>query len=211
MVMVHRVFRRELRLLPALVVAVPAGRPDRVRLLADAVVDLLHGLHVHHTGEDELLWPKLLERAAPDAALIERMQAQHERIAIHADAAGVLAEKWRDDGDPGTGGRLAGELSRLGTVLNEHLAEEERHILPLAAAHLSVAEWRRLGEHGMAGVGKAKLLMTLGAILEEATDLERATFLAKVPLPGRLAWHLVGRRRYRRVIAERRSSTATRT
>jgi len=47
--------------------------------------------------------------------------------------------------------------------------------------------------------------MTLGAILEDATPDERAHFLAKVPLPGRIVWRLIGRRKYQRMIQRRRA------
>ena len=72
--MIHRVFRREFGMLPVLIRRVRPDDPARVALLAEALDDLLTGLHVHHSGEDTLLWPKLLTRARPDAALIERME-----------------------------------------------------------------------------------------------------------------------------------------
>ncbi len=98
MVMIHRVFRRELGLLPDLIRRVEPGDTARVALLADAVNDLLSGLHVHHTGEDALLWPKLLVRAEPDGALIGRMQLQHEQVAVRVESAGKRLGEWRDTG-----------------------------------------------------------------------------------------------------------------
>jgi Hemerythrin HHE cation binding domain len=80
MVVVHRVFRREFRLLPQLVRGVAPGNTARATVVAGHARRCLTGLHLHHSGEDDLLWPKLLERAAPETALIERMEAQHERV-----------------------------------------------------------------------------------------------------------------------------------
>ena len=37
-------------------------------------------IHAHHTGEDELLYPLLRERAALDAELMDRMDAQHAQV-----------------------------------------------------------------------------------------------------------------------------------
>ena len=62
MVIVHRAFRRELAVIPRLVRAVPAGDTRRAAVVARHARLVLQGLHLHHTGEDELLWPKLLER-----------------------------------------------------------------------------------------------------------------------------------------------------
>ncbi len=71
-------------------------------------------------------------------------------------------------------------------ALLEHLADEEEHLLPLAAEHVTVAEWARLGERFVAATPKDKILFFLGAILEEATAQERAALLASLPVPARL-------------------------
>jgi hemerythrin-like domain-containing protein len=204
MVMVHRVFRRELRLLPPLIRRVRPNDAVRLAVLADAVDDLLLGLHVHHTGEDELLWPTLLSRVPLEKALISRMHGQHEQVAVHVEAATKLLTQWRGTGDAADGGRLADALDDLAIALGEHLTEEEQHILPLAERHLTEREWAMLGQHGLAAMGRARALMTLGAILEDATPRERAQFLHTVPRPARIAWYLVGRRRYREAMRRRR-------
>src|SRR3954470_5878126 len=66
MVVVHRVFRREIHLLPVQVEAVPDGEGPRFDLVAAHAAELFSGLHHHHTAEDELLWPRLRERAPLD-------------------------------------------------------------------------------------------------------------------------------------------------
>src|SRR3954468_10410204 len=77
---VHRAFRREFGLIPGLARTVAPGDTARAAVLADHGRRILTGLHYHHSGEDELLWPKLLERCPPDADLIERMEAQHHGV-----------------------------------------------------------------------------------------------------------------------------------
>jgi hypothetical protein len=47
------------------------------------------------------------------------------------------------------------------------------------------------------------MLLALGAVPEDATPAERAAFLGKVPLVGRLLWR-IGQRQYRRQLAELR-------
>src|SRR5690349_4204126 len=88
MVVVHRAFRRELRLLPELVRAVEPGNTARATVVADHARMILTGLHLHHSSEDDLLWPKLLERCPPDAALVHRMEEQHERVEQALDRLG---------------------------------------------------------------------------------------------------------------------------
>src|SRR6185369_172960 len=80
MVVIHRVFRRELTVIPRLVRSVPDGDAQRVRVVAEHAAFVLDFLHAHHSGEDELLWPLLLQRAAPSATLVRTMQEQHHGI-----------------------------------------------------------------------------------------------------------------------------------
>ena len=62
MVVVHTAFRREIGAAPGLVRGVAAGDRARAHVVGDHVGLLLEMLHHHHVGEDDLLWPKLLER-----------------------------------------------------------------------------------------------------------------------------------------------------
>ena len=92
----------------------------------------------------------------------------------------------------------------MSSALDEHLAEEEREVLPLIEQHLTSAEWAELGERGMASVPKPRLLVLLGHFLEETSPEERRRFLAHAPAPARLAYRLVGRRKYEKEVAELR-------
>lgn len=198
MVLVHRVFRRELGAAPELVRRVRPGDRERAAVIAEHVRLLLVDLHHHHTGEDELLWPRLRRRAEVDPALIRRMESQHDLISALMGEANALLPVWRKDPDAAAAEPLADKLDRLAGELDIHLREEEAKILPLATDHLTVAEWEELGERGLRDVAKSRLLWALSAILESADEAERVKFMSKVPLPARVAWRLVGRRMYQR-------------
>ncbi|HZO70165.1 MAG TPA: hemerythrin domain-containing protein [Kribbellaceae bacterium] len=62
MVIVHRAFRREFRLMPDLVADVADGNVRRAAVLAGHCRDIATGLQHHHETEDDLLWPVLLAR-----------------------------------------------------------------------------------------------------------------------------------------------------
>ncbi len=79
MALIHRVIRRGFEQARAHVVA--AGAESRAAAVAAYVDFQLDGLYAHHSSEDELLWPRLLERAELSAALIHRMEQQH--VAVH--------------------------------------------------------------------------------------------------------------------------------
>ncbi|MEU8591186.1 hemerythrin domain-containing protein [Streptomyces sp. NPDC048664] len=195
MVVVHRIFRRESALLPRMVRAVPEGDTARAAKVAAFVRDYVDGLHLHHAAEDDLLWPPLRDRVT-DTALVARMREQHERIDRSLESVAVWTPTWERAADPVAGQELALALEEHRAALLEHLDDEERLLLPLAAEHLSVAEWDAVGERGLEELPKNKRLLALGAILEEATPQEAAYFLGRAPWLGRVLWKAVGRRQY---------------
>ncbi|WP_040794461.1 hemerythrin domain-containing protein [Nocardia higoensis] len=196
MVMVHNAFRRHLSALPDLVAQVDAADTTRARRLVDFMKELVSGLHHHHTGEDELMWPILLERAPGDAALIERMEEQHERIAGLMKRADREAEAFAETADTVARDHFAATLRLLSVALDEHLDEEERRILPVVEEVMTVAEWEHLAENGRAHMSKERQLVFLGYILHGAPAADGKKFLSVMPLPARLAWRFMGRRAY---------------
>lgn len=200
MVVVHRLFRRELRLLPDLIRGVAGGDLARARVVADHCSDVLWGLHHHHESEDELLWPKLLDRATPDIELIHRMEEQHQEVADGLTRAEMLLPSWRATAAAETGRQLATAIDVIRSALLEHFDEEEEKILPLVRVHITVQEWNELGERGAAAFPRRKMLIFLGAILEDASPAERKAFLAELPAQPRFFWRLFGLRGYRQYI-----------
>jgi hypothetical protein len=205
MYVVHRVFRREFDLIPRLVRKAPAGDVARAEVIARHLDLMLAGLHMHHTGEDEILWPLLLARATPSRELIETMQAQHEAVDSYADQIGVLAAEWRSTGSVVRGEQLARLVEDFRTALVEHLDLEEREILPLSAHHISSTEWDGMGDHGVDAMTKTQLPLMFGAVLEDASDEERAMMLAKLPALVRLLLNTLGKRQYRRYVSRVRA------
>ncbi|MFF4644468.1 hemerythrin domain-containing protein [Streptomyces sp. NPDC001389] len=201
MVVLHRVFRREIPLLADLVAAAPPGDRRRTTVLADHLDLVLGALAEHHEGEDDLLWPKLRERAAPSAEVVARMADQHEAIAGALAAATDLSHRWRSRADRETALHLAEALRELDRHAAAHMDDEEEHLLPLMADHITPREWSEVGERGRRSVPKAKLLIFLGAILEDATEPERHLFLSQMPAPARVLWRTLGTRLYQRTAA----------
>jgi len=197
MIVVHRVFRREFRLAPGLVRAVVEGDTRRAGILAEHLSSLALGLDHHHAIEDELLWPLMLARASMHADLINRMEAQHERLHVPLARIDELLPRWRARALAVDRDELADVLAQASVALDEHLRDEERQMLPLIEQYVTPAEWRAVGERGKSAIPKGKMaLVFLGAILEDATPEEKARFLAELPAPARLLWRLTGERTY---------------
>ena len=162
----------------------------------------------HHSIEDELLWPPLLARVDLEAEIVLRMEAQHEVIARTMTEVDGVISAWEAAPAAATAARVVTAMRAHVAALLEHLADEEEHILPLAAEHVTVAERARFGERFVEEMPKDKLLMFLGAALEEANAQERAAMLAKLPAPARMLWYLVGKRQYARRVARVRAGLA---
>ena len=203
MVFVHNSFRQQFEALPGLVRGVPDGDTERAAVIVGFLEELTTSLHHHHEAEDELMWPKLLDRAPMDGALILRMEEQHERIAelyrLAAENAGLFVAQAL----PVQREELAGTLAELVAALDEHLRDEEVYILPLVERVITVQEWNELAERGRSGIPKDRQLVFLGFLLAANTKERGKQFLAEMPAPARIAWKLVGRRafakEYRRV------------
>jgi hemerythrin-like domain-containing protein len=198
MAMIHRIFRRESRLMTELVGAVRAGDTERAAALTEGWRIYATGLRLHHDTEDTMLWPALLSRAEPEADLVRRMEAQHEELSAGLEELDPLFARWAAGAEADARDALVEALGRHQEVLSAHLDDEERIVMPLVGRHITAQEWKALGERGLAETPKNRLMITLGAVLEDADESERAEFLARLPVAGRVAWRLVGRRQYRR-------------
>ncbi|XVQ14119.1 DUF4267 domain-containing protein [Spirillospora sp. CA-255316] len=196
MVVVHRGLRRESRLLAELIGATRPGDRRRARALAAHLSDYLLGLHNHHRGEDELIWPPLLSRVDLDADVVLRMEAQHEKVAASVERLRGLAGPWAASADEAGRDALVAALAEHRAVLVEHLDDEEANLLPLAGRHLTEAEWNAQGEHFVRHTPKSRILTFLGIALEDATPRERAEFLAGLPAPARALWRIYGARHH---------------
>ncbi|MGW2937311.1 hemerythrin domain-containing protein [Streptomyces sp. NPDC001156] len=195
MYMAHTALRREFRLLPQLIRDVAPGDTARTDVVAAHAELVCRILHIHHEGEDLLLWPKLLQRGGEEAAsIVPMMEEQHHSIdRAHAEATGLLPA-WRSTGRGGE--ELAGTFEALLAVLLAHMATEEKWVLPLAEKHVTAAEWRELGEHGMAAIPKKDLPLAFGMAMYEGDPAVIKAVLAHAPLPVRLLIPALGRRRY---------------
>lgn len=200
MVLIHRVIRREFGQLPRLLRSA-AGDRARSKVIGAHAREMVNFLHTHHCGEDELLFPLLRERAALAPELMDRMDAQHEQVddavtGISAELPGRTASA-----DAAASERMAALIDAMMPALIDHLAEEERKVLPIVSVTVTQKEWNALGKHGMSAIPLTRKLVMLGHITEEADDAERQTFLQVVPAPARLAYKLIGHRQFTRETA----------
>ena len=198
MIVIHNVFRRIFGDLPGLIRGLTPGDRARAAVLADAWTEVATGLHHHHTNEDEILWPTLLERVEIERSFVLRAEEQHERVHELLEHGNGQVGPFRADPTAERRDEFAETVQELFGALCENMADEERYILPLVEEHLSVAEWEQLGERGRASIPKDRLLVQLGWILDGLPAADRREFLTSMPLPARVAWRLIGKRSWRK-------------
>lgn len=206
MALIHRLIRRGFDQSQSLVLAVPAAASERVAKVAEFVGFHLDGLHAHHSTEDELIWPALHSRAGLSDALIDRMEEQHAGLHAGLETTRALLVEWQAAATPENAEALAIALRTTDELLAEHLAEEERDVLPLIAAHVTQAEWDNVGKVAFSKFAPRQRLIAMGQLLETAEPSEAARMMADLPVPIRLMWRLVGRRKYERFIQSVRGS-----
>ncbi|GAB2471860.1 hemerythrin domain-containing protein [Jatrophihabitans fulvus] len=194
---IHTIFRRELRLAPALIRSVEHG--DRLRAaMVNTHLDLLDRfLHHHHTIEDDMVWPILLDRVAGEIApLVELMEAQHATVARLLEEAQTVRGAWRTTADAGTAHRLADVYGRMHDALLEHLEAEERHVMPLVERALSKKEWLRIAKKAQRSMPLKDGPRVLGMMAYDGDPDVVREMLGAVPGPFRSVVIRMGHKAY---------------
>jgi hemerythrin-like domain-containing protein len=143
----------------------------------------------HHIAEDDDLWPVLRRELSDpgELASVEAMVEEHRHI--EPALAGVdAALRGR--------GELAAPVETLSTVVLDHLAHEEREVLPLIERHLTRAQWRAflVTERGRRPPRERPEF--LAWILDNAGEQDAAAVLRELPPPARLVYRWFLRPRY---------------
>ena len=197
MATIHSAFRRELRLAPALVRSVEHG--DRLRAGVVSVhLDLVDRfLHHHHTIEDSMVWPKLLDRVPAEIMpIVELMETQHETVADVLERTTPLRMEWRQDADSSRAAQLASLYAQLHDALVEHLDAEEQHVMPLVEACMTQKEWTTIGKAAQRGTALKDGPRMLGMLAYDGDPDVIQHMLAAVPAPMRGIVLRIGQRAY---------------
>ena len=207
MAIVHRTFRNVYQEAVRLVRAAPAPSPGRVTFLADHIDFGIMMLHVHHEGEDELLYPMLIERMPEQAAMTEQVDREHQLIKTALDQASAACAAWRGRPSAETGEALAAALGHLNEVVQPHLDDEEQKVVPLAAVTLTQQEWDAMGKHAVASIPRNKRGIAFGMLLDPLNQADRAYMMRVLPVPVRVLYPVLIGRPYKKYAATLRTGT----
>jgi hemerythrin-like domain-containing protein len=195
----HTFFRREHRLAGGLLRGVPDGDTRRSRVVGQHLDFLCRALHHHHTIEDRMLWPLLLERVPEELApVVHLMEAQHERVDGLVQEIGALLPGWTRDADAARAAQLADLFDTLYVHLAEHLDAEEERLLPLAARCMTQEEWDAMGEVARREAPRKEGLLAMGMFQHDGDPEVFALMLSDAPAPVRWLLPRLSRRAFRR-------------
>ena len=189
MLAAHDAFRRDLTRLVRAAAAADLADPAKRQSVAAGWELFKHELHLHHTAEDEIIWPALRPRLAHSEhalSVLDAMEDEHELIdpLLAAVDAGFAQ---RDDS-------LADVIDALVSSLTGHLAHEERDGLPLIGVALTAAEWRGVGFKMARRNGLSEGGEMFAWMLDGADDA--AASLRTLPPPLRLLYRAVWKPRF---------------
>jgi iron-sulfur cluster repair protein YtfE (RIC family) len=201
MIAAHEALRRDLESLVRAAGSADLADPARRRSVSNGWEIFKRQLHIHHTAEDEQVWPALRERLARSEnalSVLDAMEEEHHKVdplLAAVDRAFASAV-----GDPGTdpadgGGRLTEAIEPLVSSLTGHLAHEERDALPLIGMALTEAEWRGVGRRiAMKNLSNGPELFAW--LLHGAPPEQVATAIGTLPPPARLLYRRIWKPRY---------------
>ena len=180
----HNALRRELGHI-AKITANTDDDPRRILATAAGWAMFKQALHVHHSAEDDALWPAMRQTLAgrpDDLALLEAMEAEHTVIDPLIEAIDAAVAD-RDSGPE----RLGARTDALAGALNVHLKHEECEALPLIEATVTPQQWEHFGELHRSRIGPdAPRFMPW--MLDGADEQTVATTLEVLPEPVRAAY-----------------------
>ncbi len=201
----HHGLRRDLGKFAGAAAATPVSDRSTWQALADRWRLFATILHHHHSGEDAGLWPSLLDRvdASGDSAgraTLEAMSVEHAAIDPLLAETTAGFSRLAEVADEQARTALCGALVAIRDHLDRHLAHEERDAMRLVQAHLSQADWDRIGTEYFDPAYSKREMLTLAAwVLHElpATAVARLRADPK-GRPLVVLWRLFLRRPFER-------------
>lgn len=196
----HYAFRRDIS---DIVDAVRRGSPDDTaqwQRLHDYWEFFVDFLHHHHTAEDECYWPQLAadvhaRGTAADLEIVKAMESEHETLDASLTRCDSMFAAVVDGPTQENILDLYEELATLRSVLDEHMAHEERETLPLVQRVMDPTTYKQVEK----AIGKTYslrhvLVLAAWALHGLPPDVQREI----APLPQRILFQLTHRRFARR-------------
>jgi hypothetical protein len=148
---------------------------------------------MHHTGEDEAIWPKLYAAATQpdDAAIVGAMETEHAKIdPLLSEIDSLYSLKDHRS--------LAVRLGRLAEELRAHMNHEEHDALPLIEKLVGKRGWDAFTRYMAKAQGLKGAAVFFPWMLEGAPQDTAEKVLRQLPPPVRVLYRRLWLPRYTR-------------
>jgi len=208
---VHRMFRREFRLLGDLALWASADDTDHAAEIVRHADLMSRVLLQHHAIERDLLWPALfrsLPASQHDAtrAIMTDWTTRAAALDSTARDLGTAARQWTVAGTSRARDAFVSVCGRVADAVDVHTAAEEADLLPLLGAYLADGDWAAIRRSARNPFTGSEQMLVLGLALEDACALDRARLLAGLHSSARTAWHVVGHRNFHAAVVRLRGA-----
>jgi hemerythrin-like domain-containing protein len=165
---VHKALTGALEAAPAYVANADLDS-ERVEVIGSFCENVIEFLHVHHSGEDELIYPVLEQRCAESRPELERINDQHKLLHAPMDAGRSAIATWRAAPSTDHAQAVTDALVSIAEPLRPHLTEEETVLLPIASKWISPEEFGRLPGHHMMSFRADNPWLMMGLVWSNST------------------------------------------
>jgi hypothetical protein len=212
---VHRLVRRELRLLADLATWAPDDEAERTATLARHAELVGKVLLHHHAVERDSVWPALLRTVPADAldevrVVLGEWTTRCGRIDHMLRDVATAARQWAVAATPPSRRAFASACRGLADAVDVQTDDEECTLLPLLEAHLEPADWAAIAQSKHCRLTAREQLLVLGLALEDSCAADRARLLGGLSPATRSAWRFYGERQYRTAVVRLRGAPPAR-
>lgn len=185
---IHLALRDAAHAMAAAAPTLDAAEPKRVAAFRSYWAGYAGEVLAHHTTEDEVVFPALLERVPELAALMERADADHHHLdELMEDVTAALAAVAHGASPE----RAAGLLREVADHMDEHLGMEDRDFLPRIEETFTQEEYEAQEKRALEIIGIGKQAAFTLPFIEASVDAEtRAHLLGTAPLPVKVILRL---------------------
>jgi hemerythrin-like domain-containing protein len=207
----HRAMRMDAERLRVLVAEARPADAARLGALASWYARYQGAIHDHHTAEEAVIYPALLERDASFAEADAALEGEHRILADRLAVTRQALEGLPSAAGGGTWERDLAEAVRsaqaLEAILEVHLPHEEDVAFSRYLREFTAQEFAALGKAAWKVVGSRSVIFAGPWVLDHATPAERTELLAAQPLLLRVLYRLVLRPSYERRVRPLRDAT----
>ena len=161
---------------------------ERVEIVGSFCENVIEFLHVHHTGEDELIYPVLEKRCAGSRSSSSGSTTNTSCWMHRWMLGGPLLRPGARRPSTDNAQAVIDAIASIAEPLRPHLAEEETVLLPIASKWMSQEEFGMLPAHHMMSFRADKPWLMMGLVREQLDQEHRDGMLAGMPPEMRTMW-----------------------